>query len=36
MQAEAEKYREQMVEAAAEADEELLEKYLEDHDLSQS
>ena len=35
MQADAEKYREQMVEAAADADEELLEKYLEDHELSE-
>jgi elongation factor G len=34
LQAEAEKYREQMVEAAAEADEELLEKYLENHELT--
>jgi elongation factor G len=34
MLADCEKYREQMVEAAAEADEELLEKYLEDHELS--
>ena len=32
--AEAETWREKMVEAAAEADEELLEKYLEDHALS--
>jgi elongation factor G len=34
MAVEAELFREQMVEAAAEADEELLEKYLEDHELS--
>ncbi len=34
MQADAETYRELMVEAAAEGDEELLEKYLEDHELS--
>jgi elongation factor G len=34
MQAECQKYREQMVEAAAEADEELMEKYLEEGDLS--
>jgi elongation factor G len=34
MQSEAETYRELMIEAAAEADEELLEKYLEDHELS--
>jgi len=32
--AEAEKWREKMVEAAAEADEELLEKFLEDHELT--
>jgi elongation factor G len=32
--AECSKYREKMVEAAAEADEELLHKYLEDHELS--
>ena len=32
--AEAETWREQMVEAAAEADEELLEKFLEDHELT--
>ncbi len=32
--AEAEKWREKMVEAAAEADEELLEKYLDDHALT--
>jgi elongation factor G len=32
--AESSKYREKMVEAAAEADEELLHKYLEDHELS--
>jgi elongation factor G len=32
---EAKMYREKMVEAAAEADEELLEKYLEDHELSE-
>jgi len=32
--AEAEKWREQMVEAAAEADEELLHKFLEDHELT--
>jgi elongation factor G len=34
MLAECEEYREKMIEAAAEADEELLEKYLEDHELS--
>ncbi len=34
MLAECEEYRERMIEAAAEADEELLEKYLEDHELS--
>jgi elongation factor G len=34
MQAECQKYHEQMVEAAAEADEELMEKYLEEGDLS--
>ncbi|MFQ5983117.1 MAG: elongation factor G, partial [Woeseiaceae bacterium] len=34
MLAEAESWREKMVEAAAEADEELLEKYLHDHELS--
>ncbi len=34
MQDEAEMYREQMIEAAAEADEELLEKFLHDHELS--
>ena len=34
MLAEAEKWREKMVEAAAEADEGLLEKFLEDHELS--
>jgi elongation factor G len=34
MLAEAESWREKLVEAAAEADEELLEKYLEDHELS--
>ena len=32
---EAEKYREQMVEAAAEGDEELLDKFLHDHELSE-
>jgi elongation factor G len=36
MRDEAEMYREQMVEAAAEGDEELLEKYLEDHELSEN
>ena len=35
LQADAESHREQMVEAAAEGDEELLEKYLEDHELSE-
>ena len=35
MQDEAELYREQMIEAAAEADEELLEKFLHDHELSE-
>jgi elongation factor G len=35
LQADAELHREQMVEAAAEGDEELLEKYLEDHELSE-
>ncbi|HHL45874.1 MAG TPA: elongation factor G [Gammaproteobacteria bacterium] len=34
MQAQAEEYREKMVEAAAEANEELMEKYLEEGDLS--
>jgi len=34
MRDEAEMYREQMIEAAAEADEELLEKFLHDHELS--
>ncbi len=34
MLAECQEYREKMVEAAAEADEELLEKYLEDHELT--
>ncbi len=34
MQDEAEMYREQMIEVAAEADEELLEKFLHDHELS--
>ena len=35
MQDEAELYREQMIEAAADADEELLEKFLHDHELSE-
>ena len=33
--ADAEKYREEMIEAAAEADEDLLHKFLEDHELSE-
>jgi len=35
MQEEAELYREQMIEAAADADEELLDKFLHDHELSE-
>ncbi len=36
LQADAQKYREEMVEAAAEGDEELLENFLEDSDLSEA
>ncbi|MEJ2130658.1 MAG: elongation factor G, partial [Gammaproteobacteria bacterium] len=35
MHADAEKWREHLIEAAAEADEELMEKYLEDHELTE-